>query len=449
MTLIAKEQGTTPTTATDVPRRPAPGGGDGPEVSASGQILRLLIGVAAVTAIFLIAGLGDLLLFIAILVVIVMLHELAHFATAKWSGMQVTEYFVGFGPRLWSFRRGETEYGVKAFPAGGYVKITGFTVLDEVAPEDEARTYRQQPFWKRIIVASAGSAMHFIIAFVLALIIAFSWGTPSNDLRVTTVPHIAGMTTPAQLAGLRSGDVIVSVNGKAFTSVTALHDDVVGKSGVPITLGVERDGRLLHIRVTPADGRGVKVGGQFEAPAKAKTPRGFIGVSTDPTTSSLGFASAVGHAGTNVGSSTKLEVLGVGKIFSASGLSSFYDQVTNPKVAAKDASNPGTDIRPVSVVGIASLGVQSQQAGLESLLQLLIFVNVIFALLNMLPILPLDGGHVAVAIYEWIRTKKGKPFYRADITKMFPVVAVFLAFLSVIVVSAIYLDITHPLSIPH
>ncbi len=449
MTLIAKEPGTPTSADTDSPRPPGVGGGEAPVAANSGQILRLLVGLAVITAIFVVAGLGDLLLFIAILVLIVMLHELAHFATAKWAGMKVTEYFVGFGPRLWSFRKGETEYGVKAFPAGGYVKITGFTVLEDVAAEDEARTYRQQPFWKRIIVASAGSVMHFIIAFVLALIVAFGWGTPSNDLQVTQVPHIAGLTTPAEAVGLHTGDIITSVNGKAFTSPDDLHSDLVDKTGVPVTLGVERDGRLLHIRITPADGRGVKVGGQLEAPKTAKTPHGFIGVTTGTTMTSLGFLSGIGHAGTNVGSSTKLEVFGVGKIFSASGLSSFYDQVTNPKVAAKDASHPATDIRPVSVVGIASLGVQSQQAGLEVLLQLLIYVNIIFALLNLLPMLPLDGGHVAVAAYEWIRTRKGKPFYRADITKMFPVVAVFLAFLSVIVVSAIYLDITHPLNLPH
>ena len=139
--------------------------------------------MALIAAIFVVAGLGDLLLFIFVLIVIVMLHELGHFATAQWSGMKVTEYFVRFGPRLWSVRRGETEYGVKAIPAGGYVRITGFTVLEDVAAEDEPRAYRQQPFWKRIIVGSAGSAMHFIIAFVLALISVFAFGVASNNVR--------------------------------------------------------------------------------------------------------------------------------------------------------------------------------------------------------------------------------------------------------------------------
>ena len=111
-----------------------------------------------------------------------MLHELGHFVTAKRAGMKVTEYFVGFGPRLWSVRRGETEYGVKAIPAGGYVRITGFTSVEEVDPEDEHRAYRQQPFHQRIIVASAGSAMHFLIAFVLAVILVVSFGRATNNV---------------------------------------------------------------------------------------------------------------------------------------------------------------------------------------------------------------------------------------------------------------------------
>ena len=150
-------------------------------------------------------GRGDLLLFIVILVAIVMLHELGHFVTAKRAGMKVTEYFVGFGPRLWSVRRGETEYGVKAIPAGGYVRITGFTSVEEVAPEDEARAYRQQPFHQRIIVASAGSAMHFLIAFVLAVILVLGFGRATNNYTVRSVEHWPGVQTPAALAGLKPG----------------------------------------------------------------------------------------------------------------------------------------------------------------------------------------------------------------------------------------------------
>jgi membrane-associated protease RseP (regulator of RpoE activity) len=123
-------------------------------------------------------------------------------------------------------------------------------------------------------------------------------------------------------------------------------------------------------------------------------------------------------------------------------------QVTNAQAAKAAVAHPGSAPRPVSLVGIASLGVQAQQGGLRDLLLLLIYINVVFGLINMLPMLPLDGGHVAVAAYEWIRTKKGEAYYKADITKMFPVVAVFLALLAVIVLSGVFLDLTHPLSNP-
>jgi membrane-associated protease RseP (regulator of RpoE activity) len=443
MTLTDKEPGTPTEADPELPGTPLPPGahlaGAG---NNSGQVLRLLVGLAVLTAIFVAAGLGDLLVFIVILVIIVMLHELAHFATAKWSGMKVTEYFVGFGPRLWSFRRGETEYGVKAIPAGGYVRITGFTVMDEVSEEDEPRAYRQQAFWKRIVVASAGSAMHFLIALVLAVIVAFSWGSPSNNQTIHEFDHWQGVVqTPAQHSGLKVGDTIVSIDGKTFTSSTSLQDDLKGTAGKTITLGVERQGRLISIPVVPRNGQGLR---DSSGPLQN---RPYIGVSLQQATNAVNPLQAIGNGATFVGSTTKQEVLGIGKVFSASGLSSFFHQVTNSKAAAKASAHPATDTRPISLIGIASLGVQTQQAGLYQTLNLIIAINIVFGLLNMLPILPFDGGHVAVAAYEWIRTRRGRPFYRADITKMFPVVAVLLAFLAVIVVSALYLDITHPIQL--
>jgi membrane-associated protease RseP (regulator of RpoE activity) len=441
MTLIAKEPPAAIPPAADPPRGDAP-----PQEGNSGQIIRLLVALAVITAIFLVTGLGDLLLFIVLLIVIVMLHELGHFATAKWSGMKVTEYFVGFGPRLWSIRRGETEYGVKAIPAGGYVRITGFTILDEVAEEDEARTYRQQPFWKRIIVGSAGSVMHFIIAFVLALIVVFSFGVPSNNENVIAIDHWQGVAhTPAALAGLRPGDTIVSVNGTALKSPDAFSNIVGRSTGKPITIGFTRDGTLHDVTVTPQDGRGVVADGTDLAPANAASPHGFIGVQLEQATKSQNPIASIGSAADNVWQATSQEVSGIIHTFSPSGLRSVVHQVTNSKDAAQVANNPTNAARPVSIIGIGSLGVQAQHAGLISLLELLILINIIFGLLNMLPMIPLDGGHVAVAVYEWIRTKKGEAYYRADITKLFPVVFVFLAFLMIFVFSGVFLDITHPL----
>ncbi|MGP0030769.1 MAG: M50 family metallopeptidase [Acidimicrobiales bacterium] len=435
MTVIEKEPRAAQPPAAEPPED------DGAPVRGDfGQVLRLLVVLALATALFLVAGLGDLLLFIAILIVVVMLHELGHFLTAKWAGMKVTEYFVGFGPRLWSVRRGETEYGVKAIPAGGYVRITGFTVLEEVSAEDEPRAYRQQPFGKRIVVGCAGSAMHILIALVLALIVVFTFGVPSNNVSVVSLDHWQGVArTPAQKAGLVPGDTIVSVNGKALSSPTSLQDQISKATGRPVTLGVEHDGSTRPVTVVPISGEGHKVDGV------ALKDHGYIGIELEQATQSVSPIRAIGMAGDNIWQVTTGEVAGLAHTFSPSGLSSVLHQVSSPAAASHAADNPGTSIRPISIIGMGNLAEQAQHDGILFLLEFLILINVVFALINMLPMLPFDGGHVAVAVYEWIRTKRGQAYYRADITKLFPVVFAFLAFLSIFVVSGVYLDITHPI----
>jgi membrane-associated protease RseP (regulator of RpoE activity) len=407
------------------------------------RVVQLFAAVALVAAFFVLVGWGDLLLFIVILVAIVMLHELGHFVTAKRAGMKVTEYFVGFGPRLWSVRRGETEYGVKAIPAGGYVRIVGFTSTEEVAEEDEPRAYRQQPFHQRIIVASAGSAMHLLIALVLALILVVGYGQATNNYTVGALEHWPGKTTPAALAGLKAGDTIVSIDGKTFATPTAMTDIVKRSTGKPLTLGVERDGRLIHLTATPASGKGISVQGQKLA------NRGYLGVTITTATASVGALGAPGAALSSIWNVADQTARGVGQLFSPSGLSSIAHQVTNSKAAQSAAADPGSAPRACSIVCIANIGTQSEQAGIPAVLAFLIAINIAFAIFNMLPMVPLDGGHVGIAVYEWIRTRKGQPYYRADINKLMPVAAVFMAFLLVFVAASVYLDITHPLQLPH
>jgi membrane-associated protease RseP (regulator of RpoE activity) len=423
--------------ATEVPPPP------GPEPLPSGRagVLQLVVALILITAVFVALGWGYLLLFIAILIAIVMLHELGHFATAKWAGMKVTEYFVGFGPRLWSVRRGETEYGVKAIPAGGYVRITGFTSTEDVPAEDEPRAYRNQPFHQRIIVASAGSAMHFLIAIVLALILVLSFGQLTDNYTVGSVEHWPGRVVPAAVAGLKAGDTVVSIDGKPFTSPQSMSD-IIGRSiGKPLVLGVERNGRLIHLTAVPASGKGVEVNGM------KLSDHGYIGIDITQATKPVSLLAAPGAAVSSMWNLTTTEVRGLGQTFSFSGLNSLFHQVTNSRDAAR-AAQTGTD-RPTSIIGIANLGAQAEQEGLATVLALLIAINIVFGILNMLPMIPLDGGHVAVAVYEWVRTRRGEPYYRADITKLFPVAAVFIAFLGVFVLAAIFLDITHPLQLPH
>ncbi len=407
------------------------------------RVLQLVVAVVIIAGLFVLAGWGDLLLFIAILIAIVMLHELGHFATAKWAGMKVTEYFVGFGPRLWSVRRGETEYGVKAIPAGGYVRITGFTSTEEVAAEDEPRAYRNQPFHQRIIVASAGSAMHFLIAFVLAVILVLGFGTTSNNYSVSSLEHWKGVaTTPAAAAGLRPGDTIVSVDGRTFGSPTSMTDVIRRSAGRPLVLGVERGGRLLQLTATPENGKGITVDGQ------ALSNGGYLGVQIEPATRSVGLAGAVPASLAALWHVTDLNLSGLGQTFSPHGVAAVLHEDTSAKAATAAANNPGSAPRPVSIIGIAGLGVDAQHQGLAALLALLIAINIVFGILNMLPMIPLDGGHVAIAAYEWIRTRRGEAYYRADITKLFPVAFMFLAFLGLFVLSGVFLDLTHPIQYP-
>src|ERR1700689_2966640 len=142
------------------------------------------------------------LIFIFALLFSIMLHEAGHFATAKKFHMKVTQFFVGFGQTLWSTTKGETEYGIKVLPLGGFVKITGMTALEDVAPADEQRSFRNQPGWQRIIVLAAGSFMHFALAFFLLIVLALGVGLVNdNSTKIGSV----GSCVPASTTALDSG----------------------------------------------------------------------------------------------------------------------------------------------------------------------------------------------------------------------------------------------------
>src|SRR5437762_7887079 len=160
-----------------------------------------------------------ILIFVVALLFSIMLHEAGHFVTAKKFGMKVTQFFVGFGQTLWSRRKGETEYGVKAIPAGGFVKIVGMTDLEDIDPADEPRSFRRQPGWQRIIVLAAGSFMHFALAFVLLFALAAGIGLAGAGTsatvgaiatcvpsRLTAGCNASTPASPAQQAGIPAGD---------------------------------------------------------------------------------------------------------------------------------------------------------------------------------------------------------------------------------------------------
>jgi membrane-associated protease RseP (regulator of RpoE activity) len=205
---------------------------------------------------------------------------------------------------------------------------------------------------------------------------------------------------------------------------------------------------VQDVVVTPRDGRGLYAGQTELAPTSDTQPQGFIGIFEASALAPVNPLRAVGDAAVALGQATTGEFSALVHVFSPSGVSSVYHQVTNSRVAAQAADNPTSSERPSSIIGVGDLGVQALRQGIQTLLALLIVINVAFGLINMLPLMPFDGGHVAVAAYEWIRTKKGQAYYRADITKLFPFLAHFLAFLVVFAVSLVFLDITHPIQLP-
>ncbi len=421
------------TLAPPEPPQPAP-----PSVRPRAALLRLAAAVAVVAALFFAFGLGDLFLVVVAVVVMVMVHEAGHFATAKWSRMKVTEFFVGFGPRLWSVRRGETEYGVKAIPAGGYVKIPGMTNLEDVHPADEARTYRQAPFRKRVLVASAGSFMHFVMAFVLAWsALVFVGSTSGSAVEVLGFSHFAGQRlNPAEKAGMELGDVIVAVNGHGFSNPDQLVTAIEGSAGRSVSLLVRRDGRTIPLSVAPERRRHL-VNGREQLSGEIGVSLGGVAVPENPF-------GAIGGAAVVVGQTTSSAITGLGHLLSPSGISGYVHQVLHPSQATPTQQAS----RPESIIGAVRIAVQGAKAGIGSLLAVLIALNIFVAILNMVPMLPLDGGHVAIAIYERIRTRRGRPAYHADAAKLMPLTYGFVVVLLLLVVSAAYLDITHPVPNP-
>jgi membrane-associated protease RseP (regulator of RpoE activity) len=387
----------------------------------------------------------DLLIVIACIIVMVMVHELGHLLAAKLGGMKVTEYFLGFGPRLWSFSRGETEYGVKAFPLGGYVKIPGMTNLEEVDPADEPRTYREQPFHSRLLVAVAGSAMHFLMAFLLLWALLTFVGVPNaNQVQIDGVTNVGGRPGPAQVAGVRPGDIVVSVNGKPIAgSMGSLTSIIHDHPDQPVTVVVDRGGQRMALTVIPADGRVLHEAGVV-APA-GSAPYGIVGVSMGSPVQRTGPLHALASTGSDLVRVTWASVVGVGHLFSPSGVAERFNQMTSAKAASQATAN-GTRVE--SIVGAVRTAGQAAHAGIGDLLVILISINIFVGIFNLFPMLPLDGGHVAIAVYEKIRTGRRKVMYHADVSKLMPFTWLMLMFLGVLFATSLLTDILHPMANP-
>ncbi len=383
-------------------------------------------------------------------IVMIGLHELGHFVFAKRAGMKVSEFFIGFGPRLWSVQRGETEYGIKALPLGGYCKIVGMTNLEEIDPADEARTFRSKGFWAKTSTLLAGPASHF----VLALILMWSVLSFGGDLQratpravVNTVEHTVTFTrtvdgksenisvaSPASKAGLRTGDRIHAIDGVRVSTWKQVQDAIHKNGGHTIAIQVDRGARSLTLHT------------QLLANGPGGTGVGYLGVSPTVAIPRPSLLSALALAPVRTAEVTRETVSGFGTIFSPSGISKYLSNFGGAKTAKAKAD--AQNARFVSPVGVGRYAYDAVAAGWVTVAGLLIAINVSVGFINLLPLIPFDGGHIAVAGYEAVMTKIYRRKYRVDFAKLMPVAIATLSLLAFIFLSSLFLDIAHPVANP-
>ena len=361
--------------------------------------------------------------FVVGLLVSVFLHEMGHFVTARRSGMKVTQFFMGFGPRLWSTQRGEVEYGIRALPLGAFVRIVGMNNLDECDPTDEPRAYRAQSYPKRMLVITAGSLMHGVIALVLFFGVYATSGryTETGDVLVTSPP---AANSPAQQSGVVLGDVIREIDGIVVSSRDQFIDQIVSKKpGQTVTVIVDRSGERVLLNATLGNN-------------PVDTSIAYFGVASW----SLDYVrvnpvKAIGYASQDL-------VVTAGR--SVAGVFVVLNPVNIVNSVIDDKADPAT--RPGTVVGASQLGGEiGRQDGLKGVLLLLASVNIFVGVFNLFPLLPFDGGHAAIATYERFRSRRGKT-YRADVGKMVPVATMVVGLLALLLIVGLYLDLTQPIS---
>ncbi|WP_242901492.1 M50 family metallopeptidase [Actinomadura terrae] len=389
--------------------------------------------------------------FVVALLVSVMLHEGGHLLTAKRFGMKATEYFVGFGPTLWSTRRGETEYGVKAIPLGGFVKIVGYTPLEEVSAADRARAFYRQPAGRRAVVIGAGVVVNLVFAFVLLVVMAMTVGVRHLGTATTTVDEVSACVperlqdgcghgappSPAATVGLRVGDRVVSFGGVRVADWAELREAIGDrKPGQTVPVVVERPGtpRPLALSMRLAD-----VGG-----------RSFVGMSARVVGGRYdrrGPLGALGFASRGVGTT----VAGIGTVLV--DLPSALPKLFTSERASTPGGQVGSVVGATEVSGEIFSSESSARDKLTLYLSLVVSVNIFLGALNVLPLLPLDGGHLAVVIYERARARvaraRGRPDPgTVDMTKLMPVTYLALLLLVGLGVLLILADLLNPLRLP-
>jgi len=483
-------------------------------------------------------GATAIVVFVVSIIAAIMIHELGHFLTARWFGMRADRYFLGFGPTLWSTQRGETEYGVKALPLGGFVRIKGMSPLDErlrpvpdqiLDPEavahdrtkeaelvpagapggvgglpeptwsrlaeelrhrgasrelterivtrtrvnlgdaddliqarttlnevitgevpdtgrvgdlhhritqgDRGRFFADRPAWQRAIVLVSGSVMHFVIAIAVLLGMFLFVAQPTGEIDTTVDAIVEGQ--PAEAGGLQAGDRVLAVDGVRSDDYTRLRDVIRARPDQPTDFLVERDGEEVTLTITPARATDPETGAAF----------GQVGFVPSDVFERYSVSRAIEEAFVGPSGFVAIFVgsfVALGRVFSPSGLMAMFSQATGAEDRAVDGA--------VSLVGAASLAGESGGTtyGLLMLLLLIAAINIFIGIFNLVPLPPLDGGHLAVLGIEravnGVRRVRGRAQdFTVDPRAVAAVAIPVLAVLGMVFVALLYMDITNPI----
>ena len=410
-------------------------------------------------------------------------HELGHLSTAKLFGIRVPQYMVGFGPTMWSRKKGDTEYGVKAIPLGGYIRMIGMfppgpdgrlearstspwrgmiedareQSFEELRPGDENRLFYTRKPWKRVIVMFAGPFMNLILAAVICLGVMMTFGIQTQTTTVGKVSDCViqqsenrtrcekgDEAAPAKAAGLKLGDKIVAFDGKPIEEWSELQSDIRANPGKDVTITVERKGERLDLhthlirnQVSKTDGNGGYVEGRY-------VYAGFLGFTPASGIVQQSFSQSVDRMGDMMEN-------GVESLISLpSKIPALWD--------AAFGDGPREPDSPMGVVGAARVGgeVFTLDIPPENQIAMMLFLvagfNLSLFLFNMLPLLPLDGGHIAGALWESLRRNAAKVLRRPDpgpfdVAKLMPVAYVVAGIFICFTVLVLIADIVNPVRI--
>ncbi|MFM6974039.1 MAG: M50 family metallopeptidase [Agromyces sp.] len=418
------------------------------------------------------------------------LHEVGHLLPAKLFGIKVTQYMIGFGPKLWSTRRGETEYGVKLLPLGGYIAMVGMyppgpdasdttqrsgffrrmiqdareSAAEGLEANDAGRTFYSKPVWQRMVVMFGGPVMNLLLAIVFFAILLMGFGVAQHSTTVASVSECvipAGSQqtecqstdplSPAAAAGIQAGDRIVNVNGADIRSWTDFSAVVADSPGIPLSVTVERDGDAVTLQLTP------QLTQRYELDATGQVLR----VDGEPVLRNVGFA-GVAPAPELVPQGPDAVVSAIGS--AASQMVGMIATLPEKLAGITVSTINGTERDPngpISVVGIGavagevfSLPGATLEGRVATMVGMLASLNMALFIFNLIPLLPLDGGHIAAAAWEAIRRQFAWWFKRpdpgpVDVAKLVPLTFVVFAVLLSMSTLLIWADIVNPISLFH